>query len=199
MPVSHSNNQAGVFLVNWFNDQWYVIAGVFDANGFAEDNLEFFSGGGELFSQVELGWAPSQAERLNRKINISLWHKDERVDAGKDSGQGILFTTGWTFGSWITFFRAGYSEGEASAFNQTITAGFQYNFIDTSDQLGLGINWGNPSNKSLPSQISTEFYYRFQLSQNLAITPNVQWISNPALNSQTDQVWIFGLRTRFTF
>lgn len=197
--LSFQQSSWGVLAGNWFNDQWYAIGTVNDANGFAEDNLEFFAGGAEFFVQGEIGWAPSQAERLNRKVSLSLWHKDARVDAGKDYGQGLLFSAGWTFEQWTTFFRGGISKGGAPAFNQSVSAGFLYRVGETTDQLGLGINWGNPSNRSLPQQTSSECFYRYQLSQNVAFSPSIQWINNPALNPVDDQLWVYGIRLRATF
>ena len=35
-----------------------------------------------------------------------------------------------------------------------------------------------------------------QLAERLAITPNLQFISNPALNPDADSIWLFGLRMR---
>ncbi|MCK5364626.1 MAG: carbohydrate porin [Gammaproteobacteria bacterium] len=44
-----------------------------------------------------------------------------------------------------------------------------------------------------------ELYYRFQLFQHMSITPDIQYLVNPALNPSEDQIWILGLRGRFSF
>jgi len=36
------------------------------------------------------------------------------------------------------------------------------------------------------------------VAQNLAITPDVQLIINPALNPNENVLWVFGLRARLT-
>ena len=41
-----------------------------------------------------------------------------------------------------------------------------------------------------------EVFYRLQLSENLAITPDIQFIINPALNPDDKTVWVLGLRAR---
>ena len=41
-----------------------------------------------------------------------------------------------------------------------------------------------------------EAFYRLQLSDELAITPDVQLLWNPALNPEEDLIWVFGLRAR---
>jgi porin len=43
-----------------------------------------------------------------------------------------------------------------------------------------------------------ELFYRLQFSQNLAVTPSLQYISDPALNPAEDSLTIFGLRLRLT-
>jgi len=40
---------------------------------------------------------------------------------------------------------------------------------------------------------------RFQLAKQLAITPDIQYIKNPALNPTEDDLVILGLRSRFAF
>ena len=54
------------------------------------------------------------------------------------------------------------------------------------DLLGLGLNLSRPSESSfgpdLDDQYTMEVFYRLQLSENLAIIPEVQFIVIPALN-----------------
>jgi len=95
----------------------------------------------------------------------------------------------------MPFIRAGWSDGAAPMMNKTATVGFIHRF-HKSDLASLGFNWGDPSNDALRDQYSTELFYRFQLSQNLAITPSVQLLIDPALNPIEDQIWVFGLRMR---
>ena len=67
-----------------------------------------------------------------------------------------------------------------------------------SSLMELGFNWGDPSKDDLRDQYATEFFYRFQHSQNLAFTPSVQWLIDPALNPDEDQIWIVGIRMEFS-
>jgi len=90
------------------------------------------------------------------------------------------------------------SDGAAPLMNKTATAGLIHRF-HKSDLVGLGFNWGDPSNDTLRDQYSSELFYRFQFSQNLAFTPSVQLLIDPALNPSEDQIWVFGLRARLTF
>ena len=68
-----------------------------------------------------------------------------------------------------------------------------------SDLVGLSINKGSPPDNSLRDQTTIESFWRFQFAQNLAITPSVQLLIDPALNPEDDQVWVWGVRMRLTF
>jgi len=48
----------------------------------------------------------------------------------------------------------------------------------------------------LKDQYTVEMFYRFQLSENLAITPDIRLILNPAQNPEANQIWVLGLRGR---
>jgi len=45
-------------------------------------------------------------------------------------------------------------------------------------------------------QYTTELFWRYQLSRELAVTPSIQYIKNPALNPDEDNLWAFRLRVR---
>ena len=99
---------------------------------------------------------------------------------------------------WMGFVRGGWSDGTAPIYNETYSVGFIRKFRRNSDLLGLAINWGDPPDSSLSSQITGEFFYRVQFAQNLAITPSLQLLKNPALNPVHDTVWVWGIRFRLT-
>jgi carbohydrate-selective porin OprB len=63
----------------------------------------------------------------------------------------------------------------------------------------LGFNWSDPSDGSFDEQVTSEVFYRFQLFQNLAFTPSVQFIDSPSFNPEEDFVWVGGIRGRMTF
>jgi porin len=44
-----------------------------------------------------------------------------------------------------------------------------------------------------------EVYYRLQVAKEFSITPDVQFLINPALHPEEDNVWVFGLRARLSF
>jgi porin len=77
-------------------------------------------------------------------------------------------------------------------------AGVGRYFRRRTDALGLGASWGSPSQPGLRDQYTLELFYPFQLAQNLAITPSVQLLIDPALNPDRSTLWVLGLRARLT-
>jgi porin len=65
------------------------------------------------------------------------------------------------------------------------------------------LNWGRPNRELFGAdardQYTVEAYYRLQVAEHLAITPDIQLIKDPALETDEDYVWIAGLRARFAF
>ena len=53
-----------------------------------------------------------------------------------------------------------------------------------------------PSATGLDDQVTAEVFYRLQVTPQFALTPNVEYINNPALNPQNDSLWVVGLRAR---
>lgn len=195
--IALPDSSAGISLGYWLGDQFFLLGGANDANGVI-DEVEFFEGGAEFFTFLEAGWTPSRGQRYTNQVHVTLWHVDERVDAGVPESEGIALGANWAFDEkWMVFARAGWSNGAAPLTNGTATAGV-IRRIHKRDLLGLGTNWGDPSDDALRDQWSTELFYRFQFSQNLALTPSLQWLVDPALNPEEDQAWVLGLRARLT-
>ena len=99
----------------------------------------------------------------------------------------------------MPFLRGGYAKNGGALWEGTVSTGLGYRTTQ-SDLLGLGLNWSRPSESSfgpdLSDQYTLEVFYRIQLSENFAITPDVQIIIDPALNPEQDSIWVLGLRAR---
>ncbi len=189
---------AGIGAGHWFKDQVYMLGTLNDANGVVTD-VDFFENGSEFYKAAEIGWTPSRDQRYFKKVHLMGWHVDEREDAGIPDSWGLTVAANWTFDkTWMVFTKAGWSDGDAPLMNKSVTLGGLYYFARRTDLIGLGLNWGEPPDGSLNDQYTGELFYRFQFAQNFAITPSVQMLVDPALNPDDDQIWIFGLRARFT-
>jgi porin len=189
----------GLGVGHWFNNQWMVSAAVNDVNGTATD-IKLFEDTSELYLTGEIGWSPSREERYLKNIHVTLWHADEREEDGIEESNGVAIGANWTWNEqWMLFSRLGWSDGTAPLYNETVTLGMLYSIKKRTDLFGIAGNWGSPSDETLDEQITAEMFYRFQLAENMAITPSVQYIHDPALNPEEDSMWILGVRARITF
>jgi porin len=196
--IALPDSSTGVGVGHWFSDQVYLLATANDANGVVT-KTDFFNGGSEFYTATEIGWTPSREERYFKKIHLHAWHVDSRDDANIPESWGITAAANYTMDkTWMVFARAGWSDGDAPLANKAITVGGTYYFSKRSDLVGLGISWSEPADNNLDNQVAGELFYRLQLAQNLAITPSVQLVLDPALNPDEDELWIGSLRARFT-
>jgi porin len=201
-----------VALVFPTNSGLYVQGGIYTANsedtGFTVGN--FFSEN-EYFTSAEIGWSglarsgvPIHARGPMDRNNVHLtyWHKDEQANAAsvfRPEMEGLAFNANFMAGENLMWFvRGGQSRGWVT--EKALSAGFGYRPENASDDLfGLGIAWTEPANDALRDQRTVETFYRFQVTPNFAITPDLQLVMNPTLNPTVDTQVIMSLRARVTF
>jgi porin len=192
----------------WLNDNTYIIGGFEDLNSDPTDPAEGFNtffNDNEYFKHIEIGWTgASQEEYYLDNTHITLWHSDQRDKSGIADGWGaVLSITKTVKEKWLPFMRAGYSEDGGSILKRSISAGLGYQPNKRGDQFGIGANWGKPNDDLLGSglndQYAFEAYYRLQITKELAITPDIQLLIDPALNPDKGEIWVFGLRARYAF
>jgi porin len=51
----------------------------------------------------------------------------------------------------------------------------------------------------LDDQYAAEVYFRWQVADEIAITPSMQFLIDPALNPDEDTLWVAGVRARLAF
>jgi porin len=180
----------------------YVIAGITDANSDPTDPFEGFDSvvdESDFFKWVEIGVTPGQEQLILDNLHVTFWHIDERAN-GTPEGWGINGSwQRWINDKWLPFVRGGYTEDSGSLLEKSITIGVGYQPIPMRGVIGLGLNWGKPNQTSFEGaddQFTSELFWRYQLTKELAVTPSVQYIKDPALNQDKDSLWAFGLRLR---
>jgi porin len=201
-------------VVAWYPTQLglYVKGGMYTNHssdtGFTAD--EFFSDP-EHFYHVEAGWSglarsgvPVQARGPMdaNNFSVTLWHRDAQ-DFGDPifhpGSEGIAFNANYMiFENIMAFARGGSSEGWVTDENVTVGFGWRPR-VEYSDLFGFGVGWAQPANALLREQYTYEVFYRFMLTPNLALTPDVQLITDPALDPSEDELWVFSFRSRVTF
>jgi porin len=129
---------------------------------------------------------PRLGDALQDNIHLMLWQADERTDAGVPDGWGAQFSVSRRLREcWLPLLR--YANGSAAALDRSVSTGFAYDAPGRDTVFGLGVNWGRPNQSgsgtatatATEDQYTVEAYYRVQLFDRLAITPDLQLIKTP--------------------
>jgi len=197
----------------WLTDDVYIMAGFADQNADGTDPLDGFDtfyNDHEFFKHFEIGWTgTSQEAYYLNNVHLTLWQADERDELGVKDGWGGVLSFNHTIGDqWLAFARAGWAEDGGSLLKRSVSIGGGYTpggmaTLGSGSQLGFGFNWGQPNDalfgEDLDDQYATEVYYRWQVADEIAITPSVQLLIDPALNPDDDTIWVAGVRARVAF
>ena len=199
--IAVPNQGLGLAMGGMLTDNLYVQGGLSDANGQpTHAGWNTFLDDGEYFSYCEVGVTTSQDRIYLDNAHVTFWHVDPRQEAAVASGRGVaLSAQRFICDKWLPFVRAGLADGDASLLQATVSAGIgRFNSVN-HDLFGVGFNWGKPAAAGLRDQFTSEIFHRFQLTESLAVTPDVQLIVNPALNPDEDVIGFFGIRLRAAF
>jgi porin len=202
--IALPNEGFGLAAGAMLTDNLFLTGGFADLNADPTDpgqTIDSFFSDHEYFKHVEIGWTTSQDRIYLDNVHVTLWHADERVGAAQPSGWGAnLSWTTYLAGKWLPFVRAGYADDGGSLTQKSISIGFGYQPNPGKNLFGFGLNWGQPNEDTwgpgLSDQYTAEIFYRWQATKAFAITPDLQYIKNPALNPEADSIWVFGLRVR---
>ena len=174
---------------------FYALGMVLDANG-QYDSLSLSTlDEGEYFSALEFGWTDQDVaggSYVFNNLHVGIWDSD-----GRGQGAQLTGTYTWSDSRVSAFGRLGRaSEGSSTIYRKYAAAGIAKGVLKDS-LVGLGFSWGEPHGTNA-SQTVTEAFYRWQLSQSLAVTPSIQFLNKPALNSVDSSITVFSLRMRLT-
>jgi len=202
--VSLPNQGFGLTGAASITDNIYLSAGLHDANGEPDEiGLDSFFDVGEYYTWIEAGWrAPGSNVMEGRSIHVNVWHQDARREAETDETWGVTFSVNPRFDhaiSWSPFLRVGYSQEDGGQRVRFIVAAGAGANVRGSDLVGLATSWSGPPDSSLRNQVTTEAFYRLQLTQNVQVTPAVQFTINPSNTLETDALWVVSvLRLRLS-
>ena len=130
--------------------------------------------------------------------------------------------SGFELGGWVgyTATRSLGTKGDASIFNYAVTLSFpdlgkkgnlggvvlgmQPRLTDTSNDalasaIGLPIEDGVQSRSDRNSGLHIEAFYKYQLNDNISVTPGFFWLTAPNHDSRNPDVVIGVIRTSFIF
>lgn len=199
-------NGLGAFVVYRPQPNIMLRLGAHDANAdVQESGFDTFEKG-ELFKIFEVGFDPGLMPRTPGRpphghIHVSIWHQDERDDAGIDDGKGIGISAGQRFGRFTPFVRYGYADvnaGGPTNVKHMANAGLVIDniFGQTNDRIGVGYTWSKPEDSTLDNQGVIDAYYRVQLTPEFQVGPVIEVIFDPVRHPDDDTVYVWGFRTR---
>ena len=93
----------------------------------------------------------------------------------------LIFTQNVRLESQLKRYKSQAEEGEREISDLKLTMRTLKKEARDKDVAGIGLSWGAPSDGSLRDQFTSEVFYRFQLTQFLAVTPDIQFIIDPAV------------------
>ena len=198
-------NGLGAFVVYRPQPKILLRLGIHDANANVQKS-GFDTYDGELFTIFEVGYdiglmPRSPGRPPHGHIHASLWHQDERTDAGIKDGQGIGLSAVQRFGRFSPFVRYGYADveiGGPSSVKHMANAGLVIDriFGQDKDRVGLGYTWSEPVDTTLDNQGVIDAYYRVHLTREFEIGPTLEVIFDPVHNPTEDKVFVWGFRAR---
>jgi porin len=198
-------NGLGAFVQYRPKPSVFLRLGVHDANADVQKS-GFDTYDDELFTIFEVGFDTGLMPREPGRpphghVHVSLWHQDERDDAGVDDGWGIGISAVQQFGRFTPFIRYGYADVNArgpTPVKNMVNVGLVTDgiFGQDKDRIGVGYTWSNPADQSLNEQDTIDAYYRVQLTPEIEIGPTLEVIFDPVRNPDDDTVYVWGFRTR---
>ena len=197
----------GIAYGTMLNDNVYMIAGITDTNGDPSrpfDGFGNFFSDNEYFTSVELGYTTSQKRIIFDNIHITAWHKDDQQAAGVSDGWGVAFSASrYLNDNFMPFVRGAYADDAGSLLQKSLSLGIGYQTEAFDGLLGAAFNWGEPNETTfapgLDDQYAIEVFYRVPAGKRVAVTADVQFIRDPALNPTESSIWMLNLRARLVF
>ena len=203
------SNGLGAFAVYRPHTKVMLRAGAHDANADTEKAGWNTYEKGELFKIFEVGYDTGLTPREPGRpphghVHVSIWHQNQREDAGVASGWGIAGSALQRFGRFTPFLRYGYanhSDDGPTPVKHMANAGLVIDgiFGQANDRIGVGYTWSDPANHELDNQKQIDSYYRVQVTPEIQVGPTFQLIFDPVRNPEEDSVYVWGFRTRIEF
>lgn len=203
------------------NNHWKASVGVFASGAGAGFNSSFsqpFVIGQLAYGGKVLHDRPGNY-RLYAWTNGSFtpYNNEFATTTGRTTGMGLSIDQEVAEGLTV-FTRYGHAFSGDVRFNNAVTLGTQlagHRWGREEDRVGLAFGWLNTSpgfrtaaptldadGDGVPdfgysptdAEKNIELYYAWQISANLQISPNLQWIMQPGGDSNAENIWAIGLR-----
>ncbi|MGF1848591.1 carbohydrate porin [Vibrio lentus] len=196
-------------------ENFYVVGGIADANGQSDDIFDgfdtAFGSDASYFTTLELGWTASQEQIYTDNFHVTFWDFGDDTrhsnSLATEGGSGVNFSwSQFMTPQVMPFVRGGFSEGDVALYDKSISVGMGYFGLGKpTNNLGVALNWAEVNGDSFEAdakainggteQWTAEIYYNMQFGDHLQVTPDIQYIKDPAFSSESS-AWVFGIRAR---
>ena len=197
------------------SDFWYAQAGIEDAQANSRETgfRTTFHDEDYLFGIIEVGIRPNLFNKSGT-YRFMLWYDPQDKSYLDGSGRtkrddlGFALSFDQKVSEKLTaFFRYGWADDKVNEEEDFVSFGGQIEGLiegRDKDVFGVGYARGLRSSNGLSSsdkrQIDlVEAYYNIKVSDNLCISPNVQFVTHPGGLKSESPATVFGLRTRIKF
>ncbi|MEZ9648193.1 carbohydrate porin [Vibrio sp. 10N.261.52.C2] len=196
-------------------ENFYVVGGIADAKGKSDDIFDgfdtAFGSDASYFTTLELGWTASQEQIYTDNFHVTFWDFGDDTrhsnSLAAEGGSGVNFSwSQFMTDQVMPFVRGGFSEGDVALYDKSISVGMGYFGLGKpTNNLGVALNWAEVNGDSFAAdakaisgnteQWTAEIYYNMQLNDFIQVTPDIQYIKDPAFSNESS-AWVFGVRAR---
>ena len=164
------------------------------------DQVDFKFASGDLFHALQFAYDFKGHDELAQRIQLLAWHSDGVEDVQKPAGEGVSITYERALsedGSRM-FARFSWGDGGATPLDYLLTAGFARP-CGESDFAGVAAGMGRGSNSEHQFQTVVEAFYRWNLRNNIMISPDVQLLIGEGFTGGPGIRVVGGVRLALTF
>jgi len=196
--VPFPDNGLGANLRVQPSDDFYITAGFGDGNADARETGFNTFDGSALFAASEVGFIANRKGPGEGRYRALLW----RNETDTDTGYGFAVSIDQSLGKGIVpFLRYGIGDDDVTDFEQLVSVGVgvESPFNREGDLFAVGYVWSEPSDAMLDNESLVELFYRAQLTEHVAVTPDVQVIFEPGDPAADGVTAVLGVRVQATF
>lgn len=204
--INYPGSGLGAVLAGRLTERLIVGACIADANGVETESGFDTIDEGDFFMAAEMGFTVDIDGAGEGNYRLTAWRSDEAEDVELPEDFGFALSVDQELGEHaVPFFRASWSDGDATGVGALIAGGVVFEGLlgRDEDAVGLGVSWGESSEEEVDDQFVSELFYRVQLARAIQWTVGAQLIANaPDLESDdgsSETVVVFEMRLRITF
>ncbi len=183
---------------NW--DFSFGGSNIQSTNALGPKEINLSLGSSALFYALQGGINFEGLNKRDARLQCMLWDAQENSENEIPSGRGISLTLEHA-GKRATeryIARLTLSEGDATSVDRLMMVGYGRE-IRKYDHFGVGLGVGRSLRNHSLWQTVTEVYYRWQVTKELIITPDIQAVFGQGLDHGEDFHLVAGIRAGITF